>query len=135
MTENTVKQVIVVRKDLNMRKGKMIAQGAHASMGAIISGAYKHDSDLDHSNNIMIPLDVDLDQWLSGAFTKIALCVNSEEELLTLHRVAIDKGLRHFLVRDSGKTEFDGVPTYTSLAIGPAKNEVINEITGHLKLL
>jgi len=27
-----VKQVIVLRKDLQMRKGKMIAQGAHASM-------------------------------------------------------------------------------------------------------
>jgi peptidyl-tRNA hydrolase len=27
-----VKQLIVMRTDLNMRKGKMIAQGAHASI-------------------------------------------------------------------------------------------------------
>ena len=33
------KQVIVLRKDLNMRKGKMVAQGAHASMAALLGTA------------------------------------------------------------------------------------------------
>ena len=31
-----IKQVIVMRTDLNMRKGKMIAQGAHASMKVLL---------------------------------------------------------------------------------------------------
>lgn len=35
MAMNT-KQVIVMRKDLNMRKGKMVAQGAHASMAVLL---------------------------------------------------------------------------------------------------
>ena len=36
MTERRAKQVIVMRKDLNMRKSKMIAQGAHGSMKVLL---------------------------------------------------------------------------------------------------
>ena len=71
----TYKQVIVIRKDLNMRKGKMVAQGAHASMAAILKLARRQGSDL------IIPLDARIEPWLTGRFTKICVSVNSEAEL------------------------------------------------------
>ena len=72
------KQVIVLRKDLNMRKGKMVAQGAHASMRAILNGARRED------NVLIIPLDARNEPWLCGRFKKICVSVNSEGELLKL---------------------------------------------------
>ena len=119
MSNDELKQVIVLRKDLNMRKGKMIAQGAHASMKAT----------LDSLNN---PMTI---EWLTGKFTKIALGCNSEEELLNLYEDAKSENMICALIQDAGLTEFDGIPTYTAIAIGPDYKENIDLITGHLKLL
>ncbi len=133
--EENIKQIIILRKDLNMRKGKMVAQGAHASMGAILSIAKKNN------NSYEIPLTdkegkkTDLGKWLEGKFKKITFSVDSEAELLSLQKESQNKGIIHCLIQDSGLTEFGGVPTYTSLAIGPAKAEIIDNITSHLKLL
>ena len=66
------KQTIVLRKDLNMRKGKMIAQGAHASMRAILMLGHQD------AGNFVIPLDERLEPWLLGRFKKICVSVNSE---------------------------------------------------------
>ena len=123
------KQVIVLRKDLNMRKGKMVAQGAHASMRAILNGA-RRDGDA-----LIIPLDARNEPWLCGRFKKICVSVNSESELLALHQRALDTGLITALIRDAGLTEFGGVPTYTALAIGPDEDVKIDELTKDLPLL
>ena len=133
------KQVICMRTDLNMRKGKMIAQGAHASM-IVLSKCIRRDEDEclgETANHIdyVIELPHPVDEWLKGAFTKIALGVGSEEELLNLYNQAKDAGIPCSLVTDNGQTEFHGVPTRTCIAIGPEDNEVIDQITGHLKLL
>ena len=114
-----MKQVIVVRKDLKMRKGKIAAQVAHGSLGVTLAN-------LEHP---------DVEEWLAGAFTKICVSCDSEEELLELEALATAKNVINCLITDSGKTEFHGVPTNTVLAIGPAKPEVLDEITGHLQLL
>lgn len=74
-------------------------------------------------------------KWLEGKFKKITVSVDSEAELLSLQKESQNKGIIHCLIQDSGLTEFGGVPTYTSLAIGPAKAEIIDNITSHLKLL
>lgn len=124
------KQVIVVRKDLNMRKGKIAAQSAHASMGAILN--------LSTTENNKIVVDISssaVNEWLTGRFTKICLSVDSEEELLEIYQSAIDNGLNVKLITDAGLTEFNGVPTKTCLAIGPDQPEKIDPITRHLKLL
>ena len=63
------------------------------------------------------------------------LAVHSEEELLALHKQAVDAGLRCHLVRDNGLTMFDGVKTYTALALGPHADERIDVLTRHLKPL
>lgn len=114
------KQVIVMRKDLGMRKGKMVAQGAHASMAAVLSVG------LD---------DPRVADWLSGPFAKICVSVNSEAELLELHEKAKAAGAITALITDSGRTEFNGVPTNTCIAVGPGAVADIDAITGHLSLL
>ena len=40
-----IKQVIVMRRDLNMRKGKMVAQGAHASMAVLLNAGRYDDGE------------------------------------------------------------------------------------------
>lgn len=126
------KQVIVLRKDLNMRKGKMVAQGAHASMAAVFDrGGIKHPE----SDVLIVPYPPELKDWFMDKFTKICVSVNSEEELLAVYEQAKEAGLMCSLIRDAGLTEFDGVPTYTAVAVGPGEVEKINEITGDLKLL
>jgi len=125
-----VKQVIVLRKDLNMRKGKMVAQGAHASMAVLLNRGEMSDSE-----HFSIYLNEDIKEWLTGRFTKICVSVDSEEKLRSVHKEAIDAGLPCSLIQDAGFTEFGGVPTYTAVAIGPGVSEEIDKITGDLKLL
>jgi len=118
-----MKQVIVMRKDLNMRKGKMIAQGAHASLKVVLESLdTMEDGD-------------PLDQWLKGIFTKIVVSVNSEDELLKAVAMAKFLNIKYALIKDAGVTEFRGVHTLTCCAIGPDEPAKIDQITGHLKLL
>jgi len=136
-----VKQVIVMRTDLGMRKGKMIAQGAHASLGVILgmmdsSRVTIGGSDMGLSQRRLIMRDDSPEsKWINGTFTKICVRVGSEEELFEIEDKAKEAGLPVKLITDLGLTEFDGVPTNTCLAIGPALSEEIDKITGHLKLL
>lgn len=133
-----VKQVIVMRKDLNMRKGKMAAQAAHAAMIFLIDGATIQEflSPSEHGNSSMKQVLTSTQaQWVQEAFTKIVVGVSSEEELFEIHQAALDAGLTSHVVRDAGYTEFNGEPTYTCLAIGPDVSADIDKVTGHLKLL
>lgn len=114
-----MKQIIVMRKDLKMPRGKEIAQGAHASMKATLLNM-SHPS---------------VKEWLDGKFTKIAVGVNSEEELLEVYNKARAAGLIAELVTDAGLTVFNGVATNTCIAVGPASHEDLQPITGELKLL
>lgn len=126
-----IKQVIILRKDLNMRKGKMVAQGAHASMKVFFDKLVSDKSD----NSLVInPITQAEKEWIYGRFTKITVSVNSEQELLEIYEKAKNKNLPVSLILDAGLTEFKE-PTYTAVAIGPADSEVINTITGHLPLL
>ncbi len=128
------KQVIVIRKDLKMRKGKMVAQGAHASMKAILDEGYVQ-RDEHGLPTYVVPMSNEMDDWLAGIFTKVCVSVDSEDELLDIYEQAKYQGMCCSLIQDVGKTEFKGVPTYTAVAVGPAEVEIVNTITGHLKLL
>jgi len=127
--KNNTKQVIVIRKDLKMRKGKMVAQGAHASMKVFF------DIGLVTDGMLTIDLDEAMQEWVGGLFTKICVSVNSEEELLEIYATAQSIGLPCSLIQDAGLTEFNGVATYTAVAIGPARNEEVDEVTKALPLL
>lgn len=126
---NNIKQVIVMRKDLNMRKGKIAAQAAHASMAAIFNQAYVKDGKLE------LEYSGDVKTWFEDKFTKICLGCNSEIELIRLYKKAKELGLNAALITDAGLTEFHGIPTNTCIAIGPNNSDDINKVTGNLKLL
>jgi len=119
-----VKQVLLYRRDLKMRKGKIAAQCAHASLavflrrGAITQG------------HLVVPVDAAMTKWIERGSAKVTLSVDDEEALLKAHALAEEAGLPCALIRDAGKTEFKGVPTRTAVAIGPAPVEAIDRITG-----
>ncbi len=122
-----VKQVLVIRKDLKMRRGKEIAQGAHAAMAWM--------SHLIRANRgLLSNLTTAQQVWILSGFTKVCVRVDSEEQLQDVARRAREAGLTVHVITDAGKTEFDGVPTVTCLAIGPDESEKIDPITGDLQL-
>lgn len=73
-------------------------------------------------------------EWITRGMAKVCLKVESEEALLDCHARAQQAGLESHLIRDSGRTEFGGVPTLTACAIGPDAPARIDEITGDLTL-
>lgn len=136
-----IKQVIVMRKDLKMRRGKEIAQGAHASMAWLtrrIRYNEKWDRDLRDDVNWYVLDEVEFTpeemEWMTGAFTKVCVQVNSEQELRDILTKAREAGLEAHLIVDNGATEFHGVPTPTCVGIGPDDANKIDAITGGLKL-
>lgn len=118
MNLNDLKMVIVMRKDLNMRRGKMVAQGSHGILNAYIN-----------SDNTL------RSYWKNFSFEKkICVSVNSESELYDIFNKCIDEDINVYMVRDLGFTEFKE-ETDTCLAIGPDYSEKIDKITGKLPLL
>ena len=122
MTERTFtyKQVIAVRTDLGMSRGKIAVQVAHGSVSSA-------------EQTRVLKQDI-WKAWLREGQKKVAVKVSSEEELLELRRLAVGHSLPHSLIRDAGMTELPP-GTITVLGIGPAKTEIIDEVTGELKLL
>jgi PTH2 family peptidyl-tRNA hydrolase len=125
-----VKQVLVVRKDLNMRKGKMVAQGAHSAMEFLLEANESSKPD-----EILIKLSPHEMQWLLSGRTKITCSCDSEDELKQLVFAAKLKNIEVHEIIDAGRTEFNGVPTLTCAAFGPCDSELLDEVTGNLKLL
>lgn len=130
-----IKQVILIRRDLRMRRGKEIAQGSHASMAFLTHQIRQHlvpgqPAGFGHS----VQLSDEQRAWIEAGTAKVCLQVPSEEALLELHREALELGLTSHLIRDSGRTEFDGVPTLTACAIGPHEAGRIDAVTSELKL-
>jgi len=125
----TAKQVIVMRKDLGMRKGKMIAQGAHASLKVLLDGGELA------GETYTIHVWPAAAAWLGGRFTKVCVSVDSEAALDAIVERARTAGVPCALIVDAGATEFHGVPTKTCCAVGPAWTEDVDAITGELPLL
>ena len=128
------KQVIVMRKDLNMRKGKMIAQGAHASLGVFTQtmsyGTSNMHKEVGVFNNVYGPML----EWCKSSFKKVCVYVTSEEALMEVYE-SIPSEIPKILITDSGATEFNGVPTKTCIAVGPWWSDEIDKYTGKLPLL
>ncbi|MDT7864793.1 MAG: peptidyl-tRNA hydrolase Pth2 [Thermoproteota archaeon] len=117
---NEIKQVIVVRNDIKMGKGKIAAQVAHASVTAFVE-TLKVNKKL-------------AEDWLITGQKKVVLKVDSLEELLNLYKKAIEKGLIAVIIEDRGLTQIPA-GTITCLGIGPDEDNKIDEITSKLKLL
>jgi len=125
------KMVVVVRKDLNMRKGKAMAQSNHGALSFLTRNGH-WEGNMFISNP---PNAKEAKEWMEDSFKKITVSVDSELELIEIHNKAQAAGLESHLIVDSGLTEFHGIPTPTVVAIGPHYSEKIDPITGHLKLL
>jgi peptidyl-tRNA hydrolase, PTH2 family len=138
------KQVIILRKDLNMRKGKMVAQGAHASVAAF----WDAEAIVDEHDPLRLAGMLEEREWIARlqdaifqwsdpvhTFVKICVGVDTEQELQEIYDKAVAAKLPAVLIVDKGLTEFGGVPTKTAVGIGPAWDEDIDPLTGHLKLL
>ncbi len=110
------KQVILVRADLKLSKGKMSAQVSHASVDSLLKS---------HKDDVA--------KWKTQGMKKVVLKVQNEKELLSHKEKAEDAGLVCALIIDAGRTELDPGTT-TCLGIGPDKTEKIDEITGQLKI-
>lgn len=119
-----VKQVIAYRRDLKMRKGKIAAQVAHASLRAFL-GRTAPMGDV-----LAVRLSQDALAWWTRGSAKIVVSVDDEAALLEIARLAQEAGLPFSLITDAGKTEFGGVPTRTTVAVGPADASLIDPITG-----
>jgi PTH2 family peptidyl-tRNA hydrolase len=120
-----VKQVIVMRKDLQLSKGQMVAQGSHASV-AFLTNLIKE------YNGEPLPLSNAEKEWVYGTFYKICVGVSDEKELLDIGKKAIDIGLSVYYIQEN---DLFKEPTYTCLAIGPDYSSKIDPVTKHLKLL
>jgi PTH2 family peptidyl-tRNA hydrolase len=111
-----MKQVLVMRADLNMSAGKLAAQAAHAAIAA-------YD---------LAPKDA-IDEWKRSGVTKVVLAVSSEATLIAIYKTAVARYLSSSLIVDEGRTEVTP-GSITGVGIGPASDDAINEITGHLQL-
>ena len=125
--QSNIKQVILIRKDLNMSAGKIAVQTAHASMEVFFKN-------MELSSMCgTIPIKEDQVRWRDEGKTKILKEVKSELVLLTAYEKAKEAGLPCALITDFGLTELEG-ENNTTVAIGPASFEEIQKITKRFRL-
>jgi PTH2 family peptidyl-tRNA hydrolase len=115
-----IKQAIIIRSNLEMSKGKIAAQAAHASLMSYFE-AERQDKQVAR-------------EWLDTGEKKIVLKVSDEDSLVKLYNAFKFKKVPCALVTDAGLTE---IPpgSKTALGIGPWKSEEIDIFTRQLKLL
>ncbi|QLH77342.1 peptidyl-tRNA hydrolase [Halosimplex rubrum] len=111
-----MKQAIVARADLGMGEGKLAAQVAHASLMAF------EDADRQAAS-----------EWKGSGQKKVVLQANGESELFELADKAEREGLPHAVVRDAGHTQLEP-GTASALAVGPARDDLVDKVTGDLSL-
>ncbi len=111
------KQVLLVRSDLKLPKGKMSAQCAHAAVEAVLKASAS-----------------DVKSWRKEGQKKVVLKVDNEKELYRYIQQAKDTGLTTSTITDAGKTVI-APGTVTCGAIGPGKEDEIDRIISHLKLI
>jgi len=112
-----MKQVILVRSDLKLPKGKMAAQAAHAAVEAAFNSDKKKVA-----------------EWRNEGAKKVVLKVKDEKELLKFLQQAKDAGLKTALITDAGKTVI-APGTKTCVGIGPDEEDKIDKVTGKLKMV
>lgn len=133
MSNKDTKQVIVVRCDLKMVRGKEDAQVAHAS-GAFIFRQLQRQMQTGKTSRFQVFLSKPEVEWILGSYAKVVLVAHSQEELLEIKEKALKEGLVVQEIVDSGRTQFNGIPTLTCIAIGPDYTDRIDLVTGHLKM-
>lgn len=133
-----IKQVIVVRTDLNMRKGKIAAQACHASLKVFLDRsqiqAYSVNEVMQY-DLVVNNLTEQMVEWIKESFTKIVVGCKTEEDIYRLARKAEELHIPYAVIVDNGFTEFQGNRTTTCIAIGPDNSDKIDLLTGDYSLL
>ncbi len=114
------KLVVAVRGDLELSKGKLAVQVAHAAVMAALDAKTRHRKAFS--------------DWYEEGQKKVVVRAEDLQELHFLQHKARSLGLTTALVEDAGLTELPP-GTVTCLAVGPGPNEVVDQVTGHLKLV
>lgn len=112
-----LKQVIIIRTDLKMSKGKLCSQAAHASLAAFLKAREENRQD-----------------WIDNGMKKIVLKVESEKELILAFNALKKEKLPAELIADRGLTQISP-GTKTAVGCGPIEERKIDKITGKMKLL
>ncbi|MBS3056943.1 MAG: peptidyl-tRNA hydrolase Pth2 [Candidatus Aenigmarchaeota archaeon] len=112
-----MKQVILIRADLKMSKGKIASQACHACLGAVEKSSSS-----------------DIRKWKTGGQKKVVLKVNGLSELDAIIKKARKEEIKLCIIADAGLTELEP-GTVTAAALGPASEKKLDQVTGHLKLL
>ncbi|XP_058944031.1 peptidyl-tRNA hydrolase 2, mitochondrial [Pocillopora verrucosa] len=113
------KMVLVVRQDLGMGKGKVAAQCCHAAVGLCRQM---------ETNNPKL-----LHEWDQTGCAKVVVKAPDEETLVELTRQGRSLGLETCLIRDAGRTQI-APGSKTVLGVGPGPVDIVDRVTGHLKL-
>jgi PTH2 family peptidyl-tRNA hydrolase len=115
-----MKQAIVVRKDIELGKGKLAAAVAHAAVSTALKCKEKNPKLFK--------------EWFSEGQKKVVLKVENEEDLLRIKKAAGALGITNELIHDAGLTQ---IPpgTITALGLGPDEDEKIDKLVGTLPLL
>ncbi|XP_030448728.2 uncharacterized protein LOC115671327 isoform X2 [Syzygium oleosum] len=119
-SDQDLKMVLVVRQDLKMGQGKIASQCAHAATG--MYGA------LMQSDRFL------LRKWEQCGQPKIVCTCKSQQEMNKLREAAESIGLPTFVVADAGRTQV-ATGSRTVLAVGPGPKELVDSVTGKLRLL
>lgn len=113
----TYKLVVVIRKDLDMRCGKIAVQVGHGVAIAM---------DVTPSETIK--------KWINEGMKKTVLKVSSFDELAIIKLKCLQHDIECITIVDYGLTQVEP-NTITGLAIGIDLSEKIDKVTSELKLL
>jgi PTH2 family peptidyl-tRNA hydrolase len=136
MNDRQVQQVIVMRRDLKdgMPRGKEIAQGAHAAMAWLTRRMQLLPPPAIGAGTVGIAILSDAERaWLEGSFAKITCQVPSLEDLLAVEKLARKHNVECHVITDAGRTVFREA-TITCLAVGPDWKDLVDKVTGNLRL-
>ncbi len=120
MMDFEYKMVLVARDDLKLSPGKLAAQVAHAAVNCALS-TKKNNSKWFH-------------KWQTEGAKKVVAKVDNVDDFFVLKQKAESLKISTSLIEDAGHTEI-APGTKTVLGLGPAPANLIDQVTGDLKIL
>jgi len=124
-----LKQVILLRRDLKLRRAEAAALASKASMTFVVEG-----DESDRSGSVQVELSGIEAEWLLGTATRIVLGVNSEDAMRKLLLKAELQGVSTYEITGSSNGKADEGIQLIAAALGPDDSDKLDLITGNLKL-